>query len=65
MTPLWKDYCVHFDVRQHFTLETTAKTPSAAVRKAKDLYERQAGQLFVFTLIDVQDENWEAVEVRI
>lgn len=64
MTSLWKDYCVHFDVRHHYTLETTAKTPDAAVRKAKGLYERQAGQLFVFTLVDAQDENWEAEEIR-
>lgn len=63
MSTLWKTYCVHFDVRHHYTLQTDARSPSAAVMKARELYERQAGQNFVFELIDTAAENWEAEEV--
>ncbi len=63
MSALWKSYSVHFDVRHHYTLQTDAKSNRAAVQKARELYDRQAGQNFVFELIDTVAENWEAEEI--
>jgi len=63
MSAVWKTFCVHMDVRDHYIVEVKARSAAEACRKGETLYQRFGEQAFIFDISEGGTENWEAEEI--